>query len=76
MTIRFDRAAVEPIDWRAREPCPHCRPFGGSRKISHLGVGYGFSMKRDGTEAPVRIVLAQGCEWHMRMWSRGRLRTP
>lgn len=76
MMIRFERTQVERIDWRARVVCPFCKNVGGSHKISHLGVGYGFNRKRDGSEVPIRAVLTHGCEWHMRMWAKGRLRVP
>lgn len=76
MGMMFTHAAAEPISWRAKERCPHCKPMGGLRPITHLGVGYGVSKKSDGTEETVRLVLAHGCEWHMWAWCKGRLKVP
>lgn len=54
--------------------CRHCVRQGlASMRNSHLGVSYGVRVERDGSEAPIRVVLMHGCEWHAWAWARGRL---
>ena len=74
MMHRFERDVVEPMpeSWRAiRRPCPYCE-----MERSHLGVSYGVSVKRDGSQVPIRVVMVEACEWHAWQWSRGMLAKP
>ncbi len=73
MSHRFHRHVVEPMSWPWGK-CLHCLRQGVEpRAKTHLGVGYGVRRFADGSEAPVRLVLMQGCEWHAWQWTRGKL---
>lgn len=74
MPQKFQKNAVEPMPW-AWGQCVHCKrtePL-TPQLNSHLGVSYGVSVKADGSQVPIRVVLMHGCHWHAWQWSKGAL---
>lgn len=72
---RYTEATFEPEDngKLRRAYCAYCLQRGVKNFATHRGVGNGYGSDWRGREVAVSVTLTRGCEWHMRLWSKGRL---